>query len=115
MNPELVTIPAAALKWCPYYFMLYPGKLNPAYLLGIDGSINMRSKHGENFTLDKDEPVWVNPTDYTAAVIEHIREIIPNMVGINKYSHGVFAFTDYVELRIAADPWPWAETGEWRV
>jgi hypothetical protein len=114
---NLVTVKADALRWVEDGFAFY--KPNSSF------EMELTNKRKQIPVLSETYPdgIRVNPTDYTAAVIERIRQMLAGeLVQFKKFNdveYGLEAtIKDYKGERIIcvkSDPWPWQETGEWRV
>ena len=120
-NENLVTVKAEALKLVPYGFEFYDEN-NVKHMVQYSDELFVYSwylfgayNNVDYFATGNDESVSVNPTDYTAAVIVNIMNMLPTSIRIRKDKNGIWWSDEhYDEIPLSADPWPWAEIGEWR-
>jgi len=126
-----VEIKAELLKWCPYRFEFeLINSLGIKYaFVGVDGDwIQMLDVYSAEYDFQTllEEKVLVNAKDYEKAVIERIKEMIPDATMIIKRREGVFAMTrHYIPegnsngefvvstgrqyIDISCDPQPWED------
>jgi hypothetical protein len=129
MSSKLVQVSASALRWvnsglCVTYrdaceITETIIDVTGYYAYSENGKVKiMRGRYMD--TIASTDKIQVKPTDYTAAVIERIREMMSGtLIMVLKNNEGVFAITQYNGepdrrcIPVKADPWPWAESGEW--
>lgn len=105
---SLVEIEARHLKWCPYGFRFYT--INGDFTKYGHFSGNMIYTYG-NWWFDSEQTVLVNPEEYTKAVVETIKDMMPHIYRIEKKSDFILALEHNAigHIRINADPQPWLE------